>query len=154
MVSALQGQAPLKSCIHTADDGNLVLVGNTQPAHDPTVLLDGPTWQTLMDHLRHQADVVIIDAPPCEALADVVLLQKYADRILYVVRQDCAEMDRIVDAVESLSKDEGELLGFVLNGATQSAGGYGKYGCGTYSYGKYGSGYYGKYDYYHGYTKH
>lgn len=154
LVSALQGQAPLESVVHSVGEYHLALVGNTQSTNDPTVLLDTPMWQSLMDHLRDRADVVIIDAPPCETLADVVLLQKHADCILYVVRQDCVTLDRIVDTVESLSKDEGKLLGFVFNGTMQSAGGYGKYGYGTYSYGKYGGGYYGKYGYYHGYSKH
>ena len=153
LVSVLQEQAPVESVIHSADESHLTLVGNTQLTNDPMILLDSPIWQTLMDHLRQRADVVIIDAPPCETLADVLLLQKHADRILYVVRQDCVAMDRIVDTVEGLSKDEGKLLGFVLNGTVQSVGGYGKYGYGSYSYGKYGSGYYGKYGYYHNYSK-
>ena len=154
LVSALQGQVPLKSVMRSVGENHLALVGNTQSTDDPTMLLDGPMWQSMMSHLRNHTDVIIIDAPPCETLADVTLLQKSADRILYVVRQDCATIDRVVNAVEGLSKDEGRLLGFVLNGTVQSAGGYGKYGYGTYSYGKYGGGYYGKYGYYHGYNKH
>ena len=96
-----------------------------------------------------EADFVILDAPPCDTLPDATVLMQYADRILYVVRQDYAPTPRIQDAVEDLCEDDEKLLGYVLSFADATASGYGKYGYGTYSYGKYGNGYYGKY----GYTK-
>ena len=124
---------------------NLMLVGNTQPVQEPTVLLDSKKMESFIDSLAQKADCVIIDAPPCEVMSDVTVLQRYADRVLYVVRQDYARIPQITDAVEDLCTTENKLLGYVLNGTVKTAQGYGKYGYGTYSYGKYGNGYYGYY---------
>ena len=88
-----------------------------------------------------------------ENFSDVAILQNHAQRVLYVVRQDHAPRDQIVNTVQQLTDEESKLLGFVLNFAEKTASGYGKYGYGAYSYGKYGNGYYGKYGYYSKYSK-
>ena len=128
---------------------NLLLVGNSLPIKHPTEVLASPQMKTLISRIAQEADFVILDAPPCDTLPDATVLMQYADRILYVVRQDYAPTPRIQDAVEDLCEDDEKLLGYVLSFADATASGYGKYGYGTYSYGKYGNGYYGKY----GYTK-
>ena len=140
----LEGTASLKTVLHTPEK-NLMLVGNTQLVQEPTVLLDSKKMESFIDSLAQKADCVIIDAPPCDVMSDVTVLQRYADRVLYVVRQDYARIPQITDAVEDLCTTENKLLGYVLNGTVKTAQGYGKYGYGTYSYGKYGNGYYGYY---------
>ena len=140
----LEGNADLE-CVVDTPAKKLTLVCNTQPVAEPTVLLDSPKMEQFIDSLAQKADYVIIDAPPCDVMSDVTLLQRYADRVLYVVRQDYVQIQKITDAVENLCTTENKLLGYVLNGTARTARGYGKYGYGTYGYGKYGNGYYGHY---------
>lgn len=140
----LEGNADLE-CVVDTPAMKLTLVCNTQPVAEPTVLLDSPKMEQFIDALTQKADYVIIDAPPCDVMSDVTLLQRYADRVLYVVRQDYVQIQKITDAVENLCTTENKLLGYVLNGTARTARGYGKYGYGTYGYGKYGNGYYGHY---------
>lgn len=135
-------------CVTDTPRQNLTLIANTEPVIEPTVLLDSPEMEQFIASLAKDADYLIIDAPPCDTMSDVTVLQRYADTVLYVVRQDYAQIRKIVEAVEGLYEAEGRMLGYVLNGAKKSAQGYGKYGYGAYSYGKYGNGYYGKYGYY------
>lgn len=153
MAAVLRGEAAVEALICDVGKQGLRLVGNSQAVDEPTVLLDSAPMQAMMDHLCARADYVVIDAPPCENLADVTVLQKYADGILYVVRQDYAPVERIVDTVESLENQACSLFGYVMNFAAHTAGGYGKYGYGAYGYGKYGNGYYGKYGHYSRYSK-
>jgi len=149
----LRGQAPREAVICDVGIANLRLVGNSQSVEDPTVLLDSPAVKECIEQLKGKAGIVVIDAPPCDSLSDVIVLERYADALLYVVRQDYAPIHRVADAVESLCSSESKLLGYVLNGTAKTAGGYGKYGYGAYSYGKYGNGYYGKYGHYSKYSK-
>lgn len=151
--AVIRQTAPLDTVLCSTGIKRLQLVGNTEPVREPTVLLDSAGMEGLIQKLRQDADFVILDTPPCDSLSDVTVLQKYADRVVYVVRQDYASVDQIVDTVQSLTNDESKLTGFVLNFAAKTAGGYGKYGYGAYSYGKYGNGYYGKYGHYNKYSK-
>lgn len=134
-----------RSCVMEKLDANLFLVGNTEPVAEPTVLLDSPQMEALIASIAKDADYVIIDAPPCDTMSDVAVLQRYCTKILYVVRQDYAQVQKVLDAVEELCATENKLMGYVLNGTAKTAQGYGKYGYGAYSYGKYGNGYYGHY---------
>ena len=126
---------------------NLLLVGHNHSVAQPTELLASPNMKALIAQISQDFDFAIIDAPPCDTLSDVTVLQQYADYILYVVRQDFAPVSRISDAVEDLCEQNEKLIGYVLNYTAETSSGYGKYGYGTYSYGKYGNGYYGKYGY-------
>ncbi|MBO5868066.1 MAG: polysaccharide biosynthesis tyrosine autokinase [Oscillospiraceae bacterium] len=141
----LEGQAPVDTVLRRRHNGNLTLVLNSVPMDDPTVGIDSSVMKQMIASFASQADVVIIDAPPCNQLSDASLYQQYADGILYVVQQERIPIRRIVDAAENLCSTENKLLGYVLNGAEQIVQGYGRYGYGKYSYGKYGN--YGKYGY-------
>ena len=144
----LEGNASRKSVLLPTKTKGLTLLGNTQSVSNPTILLHSDAMKNLMQQLKADSDYVILDAPPCDNLSDVTVLREYADQMLYVVRQEYAPLEQIVDAVQDLSAEESHLLGFVLNFAEKTASGYGKYGYGAYSYGKYGNGYYGKYGHY------
>lgn len=149
----LRGNADLESISCKTAVKKLTLVGNSHSVSEPTVLLESEAMKQLIQNLSDHADCVILDSPPCDFLSDVSVLEKYAHGILYVVRQDHAPLEKVVDTVQSLCDDESKLMGFVLNFAAKTAGGYGKYGYGAYSYGKYGNGYYGKYGHYSKYSK-
>lgn len=153
MADYLNGTGDLSSLLHPTSIPGLTLVVNTESARDPDVLLATPAMKDMIETLSRKGDYVILDAPPCDGLSDVSVLQHYAQQILYVTRQDYAIKERIVDAVEQLTDNESKLMGFVLNFAEETPTGYGKYGYGTYSYGKHGNGYYGQYGYYGRYSK-
>ena len=143
--AVLSGDASLDTVLRQEEDGKLTLALNSTPVKNPTVLIDSAAMKELIASFATQADIVIVDTPPCDLLSDVSLYQQYADGILYVVQQDRIPIRQIVEAAESLHDSENKLLGYVLNGAQQVSQGYGKYGYGIYSYGKYGG--YGKYGY-------
>ena len=132
---------------------NLWVVCNSTPVEQPTVLIDSPAMKQFISRISKLADIVIVDAPPCDIMSDVIMFQQSADAVLYVVRQDYATINKITDAVENLYEGDGKLMGYVLNGTAKTTQGYGKYGYGAYGYGKYGNGYYGKYGHYSRYDK-
>ena len=149
----LCGQTPVDAVLRQRQEGRLTLVLNSAPVEKPTVYIDSAEMKQLIALLAEQADLMIIDTPPCGQLSDVSLYQQYAGGILYTVQQDRMPITQIVRAAENLSSTANKLLGYVLNGARQVPQGYGKYGYGKYSYGKYGG--YGKYGYskYRGYEQ-
>ena len=143
----LKGDASEHSVFCDVGVDNLLLVGHNQSVAQPTELLVSSNMKALIAQISQNFDFAIMDAPPCDTLSDVTVLQQYADCILYVVRQDFAPVSKISNTVEDLCEQNEKLIGYVLNYTAETASGYGKYGYGTYSYGKYGNGYYGKYGY-------
>ena len=91
-----------------------------------------------MKYMKEYMDFVIIDAPPCEGFEDALILENYADGVLYIVKQDYVQKRRIIDSISMLSETQADLLGYVFNGVSHMMRGYG--------YGRYGSyGYYQRY---------
>ena len=91
----------------------------------------------LIQALEQAADVVVIDTPPSELLADAAALAKHVDAAVYVVRCDFTKKSRIRNGVQALSESGINILGYVFNADNSKIGkGYG------YGYHNY-SGYYG-----------
>lgn len=149
--AVLSGDAALDTVRVQKGDGKLTLVLNSLPIKNPTQLIDSAAMKALIAELTAQADLLIIDTPPCGQLSDAALFQEYADGIVYVVQQDRIPIRQIVGAAEGLYDSENKLLGYVINGAEQQPQGYGKYGYGKYGYGRYGYGKYGHYSHYGSY---
>ena len=150
----LLGRADVESVLRYQQDGKLTLVLNSRGIAAPTSYVDSPAMKALVQQLTAQADLVIIDTPPCNFLSDVSLYGQYADGILYVVQQDRVTVAHVAETVENLCSTENKLFGYAINGARETQEGYGKYGYGQYSYGKYGSyGRYGGYSKYHHYEQ-
>ncbi len=125
--------------------GNLtILYGNEED--DDTKILASKRMNTLIQSLKKQADIVILDTAPSGLLADAPILAKYVDAALYVIRYDHTKMRQIREGVQSLAMSGIHLIGYVFNGdASGRSHGYGAYG-GYGGYGGYGRyGRYGKY---------
>ena len=139
-----------KAAIQYKDTGLRVIAGGRQVANTQRVLA-GRGVKEIMRSLRYSADFVIIDTPPSAVMSDAAVIAQYVKGALYVVRQDYAKVDKILEGIELLSDTGVQFVGCVLNNAEVGITGYG-YGYG-YGYGRYGYGYgkYGKYGSYGSY---
>ena len=100
---------------------------------NPSELLMRPEMDALVKELRSSFDFIVIDTPPLSYVADAFVLSKYADHILFVIRQDYTPNA----ALQSLEEfyQMGKLTGvsILFNDLRKSGLGYG-YG-GGYGYG-------------------
>ena len=120
---------------------DVVPVGTIPP--NPTELLFSYKLQKMLDDLRKEYDLVFLDCPPVEIVADASVIAKYADMTVFVIRAGLMERE-MLPIVEGYYNDKKfNNMSVLLNG-TITAGnryGYHRYG---YSYG-YGGGSYGGY---------
>lgn len=119
----------------------------------------------IINSVRNKADYIVIDSPSMSLYEDTLRISKYADAVLYVIKQDFAPKNRIIDTITEFENESVPVIGYVFNGVTGilgeysdnrygygkygkygSYGSYGKFGYSRYGYGKYGYGKYG-YDY-------
>lgn len=127
-------------------DSTLLLLSGEMTTERPQPLLDTPRMKQVLDLLREKLDYIIIDTPPAGILSDAATIAKYCDATLYVVRQDLANSSQILNAIQSLSAVDTDIIGCVLNrtqaGTTRYGYGakYNSYGYSS-SYGNKGYGY-------------
>ena len=120
-----------------------ILPGTMERGADRPDLLRSRRMHKLIDRLRSENDLVVLDTPPSAMLADAEMVVKYADAAVYVVMCDYARSRYIQKGIRELKETGIDIKGIILNaGKESSSSGYG-YGYG-YGYGSYGkSSYYG-----------
>lgn len=115
-------------------------VGTIPP--NPTELLSSDRLGKALEQLRPLYDFIIIDCPPVESLADTGLIEKHADRTLFIVRAGLYQRNRVIDLETTYQSNRFKHMSIILN-AVEVGSRYGyKYGYRYgYKYG-YGNGYY------------
>ncbi len=124
----------------------LLLLSGDETSERPQPLLDTPRMAQVLEVLREKLDYIIIDTPPAGILSDAATIAKYADAMLYVVRQDLASTTQILNSIQALSVGSVNLIGCVLN---RTQAGTTRYGYGS----KYSNGYGYKYTAGYGYKR-
>lgn len=146
---------PITDCIRTDKSGTLQYISgrSTDKRH---YTLEHRAMRRIIDELAEAYDYVVIDTPPSEVVSDATALCRYAECVLYVVKQDYAKRSQVINAITALHQKDIKIAGCVFNGVPQFHRQYGygyrsSYGYGyDYGYRKY-SGYGSKYGY--GYSK-
>jgi tyrosine-protein kinase Etk/Wzc len=100
----------------------LFIIGSGLEVNNPSELLESPMMEDLFDWLRMQFDEIILDTPPIQLVTDALILTKYCDTNLYVIRQDYTYRSQF-KYVNQLCNDESvKNLHIIFNGVKAQAG--------------------------------
>ncbi|MDD4774100.1 MAG: AAA family ATPase [Eubacteriales bacterium] len=77
----------------------------------------------MLEQLRQHSDYIILDTPPVGLVSDALLLNGCVDGVLYVIKNDYADMQLIADSINSIRDSGADILGCILN-AKKSSGKY------------------------------
>jgi len=115
------------------DNPNLfVMVSGTIPPN-PAELWLQPRAAELFKEVREQFDYVVVDTAPSMLVTDTLIINKYADITMYVMRAGYTEKRLLDFPVDSIKNKKLKNVAFILNDVNIANFGYGnKYG---YSYG-------------------
>lgn len=138
LVEYLAGEAQMQDCIRTTDNPNVFVLPAGKRLNSPLELISSQRFADTMKELKQRFDVVVVDCPPIKPVSDSLVISRFANAVLYVVKTDGAPHQLIRDAIASLRDVEAPLLGVVLNQMNmQKAHGYGSYSYQyKYTYGK------------------
>ena len=115
---------------------DILPVGTIPP--NPTELLFDERLRQVIESVRDQYESVLIDCPPIELVADTQIIEKLADRTIFVVRAGLLERSMLAELEKIYEEKKYKNMSLILNGTESSGGRYGyRYG---YYYG-YGAGY-------------
>jgi polysaccharide biosynthesis transport protein len=116
LTDVLSRRVPAEEVIRPCGaDGRLaVLTAGSLPL-DPDALHESSALRTLLTALRVSYDVVVIDAPPLEPVADAAVLAGWADACILVARHGATRREELAAAAAVLADKHASLLGVVLN---------------------------------------
>lgn len=97
---------------------NLDLLRSGGRSKSPTELLESPAFTQLVDRLKREYDLVVVDSPPLGAVTDSLLIAESTDEVVYVCRFNRALRKHIRLYIKALRQGKNEILGVVLNGLT------------------------------------
>jgi tyrosine-protein kinase Etk/Wzc len=116
---------------------NLFVMGCGKRLMSPSELLRHDKFKTLLEELKPEYDMIIVDTPPVSMVTDAELIYPLVDFALMVVHYGADSLEQIKENLANLRRYADKPCAFVLNHCEYEPGHY-------YGYGYYGKGYYGK----------
>lgn len=98
---------------------------------NPSELLNSKKNAELIEMLKSDFDLVIIDGAPSSSLADSLILSTYVDKVLMVCSIDYTPKSELLNTKKALENVGAKLAGLVVNNMSTKQGSYGYY---YYSY--------------------
>jgi len=123
LLTWFEGGAALEGDLATSPDlgiikisENLSLLRSGGRSKSPTELLENPAFGQLLERLKREYDLVVVDSPPLGAVTDSLLIAERIDEVIYVCRFNRAYRKHIRLYMRALRNGKNEVLGIVLNG--------------------------------------
>jgi tyrosine-protein kinase len=127
--TVLGGKRSVKGALVRTELPTLRLLPSGPMPQRPAELLDGSRLGEVLNELRSEADVVILDSPPLAAGADSLVFAAQTDLTIVVVRHDVAKAAGTQATVAAFTRAGAGNIAMVLNAAENDpdAGYYGYY---------------------------
>jgi capsular exopolysaccharide synthesis family protein len=114
LTSVLDGHADLAGVIQRTDVPRLEILPAGPVSGDPAAVPQSRALPGVLDAIRHQADLLIVDAPPILAGPDTGVLAELADMVLLVVDARRSTRTDVRAAAQQMEQVHGVLEGCVL----------------------------------------
>jgi capsular exopolysaccharide synthesis family protein len=108
-------------------DAELDVLTAGRPRQDSSEMLSSPRMAQLVERIRRNFEVAVVNSPPVLGVADAAVLARYADGVILIVDSERTSRQSAKRAVQALRSLEAPLVGIVFNRAAQgdSYSGYG-----------------------------
>ncbi|MDH7515625.1 MAG: polysaccharide biosynthesis tyrosine autokinase [Bacteroidota bacterium] len=111
----LAGEISVKESIRKARVPNLYVVPCGRIPSHPAEMLGSTQMQKFLEIVRRYFDIILIDSPPVIAMADTLVLAKYANGVVLVVSADKTKILGLQKSKEMLEANNGRTIGVVVN---------------------------------------
>ncbi len=116
----LSGQGTIEECVQSIPEvPNLRVITSGVLPPNPSELLSGKNMEDMLKVLEENFDVIIIDTPPVNIVADAVSVCKYVDGVVVVAANGRTTVPELQNALKSLKFADAKILGVVYNMAKQ-----------------------------------
>lgn len=140
MLEVLAGESTLDEAIIIDERSGLHVLPLTVRAFSPKDLFRSSAFKELLDRVRDQYDLVVLDTAPIMAVADTRAIASLVDGVIFSVEWGHSPIGAAKLSVDAITRAKGNIVGVVLNAVDinrQARYGYGAYYAYYGSYQKY-----------------
>ncbi|GAB6190165.1 exopolysaccharide transport family protein [Marinitoga arctica] len=101
---------------------DVIPVGPLPP--NPTALLTSKKFGETIEMLKNKYDKIIIDLPPILAAADALIVSKYTDGLILIVRAGKTQKHSLKVGIENINTSGSNLLGLIINDINEKSSNY------------------------------
>ncbi len=125
--TALQQNGTLNGSLIRLGSPTLTILPSGPKPQQPAELLASSNMRKILETLKAQFDLIIIDTPPVLSVSDSSILAAQADGVLLVVKAGRTQLKTILEAKARLEQVKATLLGCILTHAHFFTPGYNRY---------------------------
>ncbi len=119
LVDVLKGAATPEQVWQEIKRGPTVLTSGPVLG-DPQTLFQSEQFARLMNDVRRQFDVVLVDSPPLLAVADTALMLRHVDGVVLVLKYAHVSETDASRALDRISAARGKVIGCVLSQVSET----------------------------------
>jgi capsular exopolysaccharide synthesis family protein len=130
LIEVLEGKREFGDAIRVDEATGLHYLATARHEDNPQRLLMGREMQNVITQALRHYDLIVIDAPPVMAVSDALVLARYADASLLMVRWNKTSRKLVQDAIKRLRVSGVKVSGVVMTMVDQkkkARGGYEDY---------------------------
>jgi capsular exopolysaccharide synthesis family protein len=101
---------------------NLFVISAGSSNENPSEKLEKPAMEDLIAWLRQYFDEILVDTPPVELVTDALILSKYSDSTLFILRQNYTHKSQLRSINKLTYSGSLNNLYVVFNGVTSGEG--------------------------------
>ncbi|TAE53662.1 MAG: polysaccharide biosynthesis tyrosine autokinase, partial [Bacteroidetes bacterium] len=94
----LIGRADLNDIIHKSKISNLSVISSGVPPPNPSESLSSFRFELMIKELKKRFDIVIVDTAPVGLVSDYLILNKFMEKTIFVMRQNYSQVNFVRDA--------------------------------------------------------
>lgn len=128
----LVGDGSIKEIINNTEHKGFDVIGSGPIPPNPIDLIGNPRMEELIQTLKQTYNTIIIDSPPLGYVSEYIILMKYTDANLYIVRSDYTNRKSLKRLNKLVDREHVGNFNIVLNDIRPSkeSGNYYAYGYG------------------------
>ncbi|MBS0335289.1 MAG: polysaccharide biosynthesis tyrosine autokinase [Proteobacteria bacterium] len=111
----VSGDIGIEQCVHPVDGTGLYVLQSGKVPLNPLEMLSSHRFADAMESLKAMFEVIVIDSPPVELVSDSMVLSRFANAVLFVVKADHTPYPLARNSLIRLRRVGAPVLGAVLN---------------------------------------
>ncbi|NQX59445.1 CpsD/CapB family tyrosine-protein kinase [Paenibacillus qinlingensis] len=115
LTNLLTNQLTIREVLQDTFIPNLQIITSGPIPPNPSEILASKKMLSVLEDLKLQFDVILIDAPPAIAVTDSQIIASRTDGVILVVNSDRTKREAVLKAKQNLDNVRARLLGVVLN---------------------------------------
>lgn len=97
-------------------NSNLDILPCGKMPQNPSKMIESKALENLIESLKEDYDLIILDSSPINAVTDPQILSTKADGTILVVRKDSTKIDAVKEAKKLLDQVKANVIGCIFNG--------------------------------------